>query len=102
MYLALVVGSTASKKIAVAHRRFERRRRPEIERLGRLHIIVAIEENRWLTRSFQRLGVYERMEIRGHDFNRFKSSGAQMVGNPARSALDIRLVLGFGTDTGDA
>jgi len=42
------------------------------------------------------------MHAGGNDFNFFKSGGAQFFGNPIGGALDIRLVLALGADTGDA
>ena len=42
------------------------------------------------------------MQRRGNDFNRFKSSGTEIVSDPAGSALDVGLVFGLGADAGDA
>jgi len=38
----------------------------------------------------------------GNDFNRFKTSGSQMIGDPARGPFDIGLVFTLGADAGDA
>ena len=40
--LTFVVGGAASVKIFAAHGRLERGRGPQIERLGGLHVVVAI------------------------------------------------------------
>src|SRR5688572_19059094 len=48
--LALVVHGSARVDVAVSHRRLERRRRPELERLGWLHVIVAVHQD---SRSFR-------------------------------------------------
>ena len=44
--LAFVVDRAARKDLSVADRRLERRAVPEIERLGGLHVVVAVDENR--------------------------------------------------------
>ncbi len=47
VHLAFVVGRTASVNVAVANGGFERRRCPKVERLGRLNVVMSIEEDRW-------------------------------------------------------
>ena len=44
--LALVVGRPARVDLAVADRGLERRRLPQVERIDRLHVVVAVEEDR--------------------------------------------------------
>ena len=44
--LALVVGGAARVDLAVADRRLERRRLPQLDRIDRLHVVVAVEEDR--------------------------------------------------------
>ena len=102
MDLALVVGGTTSKEVAVSNGGFERGRSPEIERLGRLHVIVAVKEDGGFARSFQRFRIDEWVEIRGYDLNRFKSGGAQVIGHPARTSFDVRLVLALSADARDS
>ena len=43
--LALVVGGPARVDLAVAHGRLERRGVPELQRIDRLHVVVAVEED---------------------------------------------------------
>jgi hypothetical protein len=43
-YLALVVSRAASVDVAVAHRRLEGAALPLVQRIGRLHVIVAVYE----------------------------------------------------------
>ena len=45
-HLALVVGRAARVDLAVADRRLERRRLPQVERIDRLHVVVAVEQDR--------------------------------------------------------
>jgi hypothetical protein len=73
-----------------------------MERFGGLHVIVAVEKHGGLAGSVERFGIDEWMQRGGNDFDGFESSGAEMVGNPVGSALDVRLVFGLGTDAGDA
>jgi len=42
------------------------------------------------------------MHICWHEFNRFKSGRAKVVGHPLRGALHVGLVLAFGADAGNA
>src|SRR5207245_1617954 len=100
--LALVVGGTASKEVAVSNGRFESGRGPKIEGLGRLDVIMAVKEDGGFARSFQRFRIDERVEIRGNDVNRFKSGGTQVIGHPARTSFDVRLVLALGADARDS
>ena len=44
--LGLVVGRAAREQLPVAHRRLERRRLPEVERIDRLHVVVVVQEER--------------------------------------------------------
>ncbi len=102
MYLAFIVGGAAAKQISVAHGRLEGRGGPQIERLGGLHVIVAVKKNGGFARSFERFRIHERVQTGGDNFNRFKPGFLQAFGHPAGGALDIRLVLAFGADAGNA
>src|SRR6267378_3876203 len=99
--LPLIVGGAATKKFAFAHGGLKGRRGPEIEGLSRLHVVMSVKKNSGLTGGFEGFGVNQRMHAGGNDFNFFESGGAQFFGNPAGGALDIRLVLALGADTGE-
>ena len=43
--LALVVDSAAGKDFSIADRRLKRRRLPEVERVGRLNVVVSVKED---------------------------------------------------------
>ncbi len=75
VHLSFIVGSAAPKDIPVANFRLEGRRGPEFERLGRLHVVMAIEKNRRLAGSFPRFCVHERVKTGGNDFNDFEAGG---------------------------
>src|SRR5882672_3328114 len=102
MNLALVVGGAATEEIAIADGGFEGRSGPEIERLGGLHVVVAVEKDRGFAGSFERFRVDEGVKICRDDFNRFKSRSAEIVRDPAGAALDVRLVFALGADAGNA
>ena len=59
--LPFVVHRPARKDLSVTHRRLEGRRRPEVERLGRLNIVVAVDENRWSSRRVSPLADDDRV-----------------------------------------
>src|SRR3989442_13039348 len=96
VHLSLVVGRGAAEEISVSHRRFESGRGPELERLGGLHVIVTVEEDRWLARRFERFGVNEGVEIRRRNFDGFHSPRAGFVRHPLAGPLDIRVCAHFG------
>ncbi len=69
--LPFVVDRSAREDLAVAHRRLERRRRPELERLGRLHVVMPVHEHRRL--AWPRatpLGQHDGMAGRRHHLGR--------------------------------
>ena len=43
--LAFVIGCAACKNVAVLQNRFERRRIPKPQRIGRLHIVMSVDQN---------------------------------------------------------
>src|ERR1700680_1380596 len=102
MDLALVIGSAATEEIAVANGWFESGRGPKVEGFRRLHIVVAVKKHGWFAGGFERLGIDERMEICGNNFNFLKSSGAQIVRHPPSGAFDVRFVFALGADARDS
>src|SRR6266699_5486596 len=59
--LAFVVHRSARENLSVAHSRLERRRCPELERLGRLDVVVAVDENGRRSGRIPPLTDYDRM-----------------------------------------
>ena len=59
--LALVVGRAASQQQAILVSRFERRRLPEVDRIDRLDVVMAVEENRRFVRRLQPVGIDHRV-----------------------------------------
>src|SRR6202790_2334648 len=102
VHLAFVVGGATSEEVAIAHCGFKGRRGPELQRLGGLHVVMSVKKNGGLAGSVERFGVHQRVHVGGNDFDGLESGGAQLVRNPVRGAFNVRLVLAFGADAGDA
>ena len=49
--LALVVAGAAGIDVVAANFRLERRRLPFVQRIGRLHVVMAVEQDRRLARA---------------------------------------------------
>jgi len=63
---------------------------------------MPVEKDGGLPRSQQRLGIDERVQVRRNDLNGLESGIAQVVGNPASTSFDVRLVFALGADARDA
>ena len=100
--LSFVVGGATAEKVAVANGGLEGRRGPEIKRLGRLHVVMAIKKNGGLAGSFQRFRIDERVEGSGNDLDVLEAGSAKTAGDPVGAALDIRFVFALCADAGDA
>ena len=74
-HLPLVVGRAAGVEVAVADRRLEGRRDPLVERIGRLHVVVAVDQHRRRAGHRRRLGIDDRMAGRLDQFDREASAG---------------------------
>ena len=99
-HLAFVVGGAAGVDVAVAPRRFERRRNPLFQRVGRLDIVVTVHQSGRRAGHGRRLGIDQRVAFRGNHFHG-KAQSAQMVGHPAGGLGHVGLVLRIGTDAGN-
>ncbi len=62
---------------------------------------MAVEKDGGLAGRLQGFRIDERVKGGGHNLHVFESSSAQMIGDPARAAFDIGLVLAFGADAGN-
>ena len=99
--LALVVRRAARVDLAVAHRRLERRRRPEIQRIDRLHVVVAVEEDRRLPRCVEPVAVDHRMAGRVDQLHVAHPGAGERVGRPLRRAPHVGGMLGKRADARD-
>ena len=102
MDLAFVVGGAAAEEIAAANGGLEGRRGPQIERLGGLNVVMAVEKDGGLAGRVQRFRVDQRMQLGRNDFDVGESGAAEPFGNPLGGALDVRLVLALRADAGNA
>ena len=92
-HLALVVGGAARVDLAVADRRLERRRFPQIERIDRLHVVVAVEQDRRRARRMEPVAVDDRIAGRLDQPDVLESDARHLVGGPLGAALARRRVL---------
>ena len=83
-HLALVVGRAARVDLAVADRRLERRRLPQLERIDRLHVVVAVEEDRRRAWRAQPVAVDDRIARRVDQADVLQSDPPHLVGAPRR------------------
>ena len=91
--LALVVGRAARVDLAVAHRRLERRRLPQVERIDRLHVVVAVEEDRRRAGGAEPVAVDDREARRLDQPNVLQPDAPHLLGGPLGAALDVGRVL---------
>jgi hypothetical protein len=63
---------------------------------------MPVEKNRRFSGRCDGFGINEGMKLRGYDLDGFKACGAEMVCDPIRGSLDVRLMLALGTDRGNA
>src|SRR5262249_23640408 len=100
-HLSLVVGGAAGVDVAVTLGGLERRTFPFVQRLDRLHIVMAIHEHGWLAWHGWRLGINERMAGSLNDLRR-QAHAAELPRYPIRRLADIVAAAGVGADAGDS
>ena len=106
--LALVVGRAAAEQQPILPDRLERRRRPEIQRVDRLHVVMAVEQDGWLAGRFEPVGVDDRVPgcldhlgiLEAHPFvllGQVARGAANVIGTlrAARDARDPQKILEF-------
>src|SRR4051812_32524349 len=92
--LTLVVDGSARKNLSVADGWLKRGRCPQIERLRRLDIVVAVDQNRWRARRISPLTDHYRMTGGRIDLRR-DSNLVERSLHPFSSPLRISVVLGL-------
>ena len=96
--LSFVVARTATVQVLIAHDRLERRRAPFVQRLNRLHVVVAHKpalldhERRAANRHKQADGG------RVNDADIFQSNVTQVIREPLSAALNVRRMLRLRTN----
>ena len=102
--LSLVVAGAAREDVVAADFGLEGRGLPFVQRIGRLHVVVAVKENGGLAGRAQPFGVDQRVAAAGI-FDQFRGShagGAQLVQGEVGGAADVGLVFRQRADRGDA
>ena len=97
-HLALVVGRAARVDLAVADRRLEGRRLPQVERIDRLHVVVPVKQNRRRLRRAEPVAVDDRIARRLDEADVLQADAAHLVGAPLGAALHVAGVLGQRAD----
>ena len=99
--LALVVGRAARVDLAVAHGGFERRRLPQLDRIDRLHVVVAVEEDRRRPFGAQPVAVDDGKAGRLDQPHVLHADAPHLVGRPLGAALHVAGMLGQRADARD-
>ena len=99
--LALVVGRAARVDLAVADGRLERRRLPQVERIDRLHVVVAVEQDRRRALRAEPVAVHDRIARRLDEPDVLHADAAHLVRAPLGATLDVGRVLGQRADARD-
>ena len=99
--LAFVVHRSAREDVSVAHRRLERRRRPQLERLGGLNVVVAVDENRRRSRRISPLADDDRVAGSRIDLRRHADLVERCL-HPLGRASRVGVVIRFRADARDA
>ena len=97
-HLALVVGGAARVDLAVADRRLERRRLPQLQRIDRLHVVVAVEQDRRRAGRAEPVAVDDRVARRVDQPDVLQADPPHLVGAPLGAALDVAGMLGQRAD----
>ena len=100
--LPLVVGRTARVDPFVALRRLERRRRPLRERIGRLHVVMSVNQQRRRARHVGAFAPNDRMGLAAEEFDAPTSDAPQRCRHPFGGGAAILIVCGQRRDRGDS
>ena len=99
--LPLVVGGAARHQLVALDRRLEGRMPPELDRVDRLHVVVAVEQHGGLAGGAQPFAIDQRMP-RGLDALGGQAGGPQLVEHELAGPPDVARVVRVGRDRGDA
>ena len=90
--LALVVAGAARENVVAADLRLEGRRFPLVQRIGRLHVVVAVEQDGGLARRAQPFRIDQRIAFAFDQLGGGHPRRAQFVQGEFGGAPDIGLV----------
>jgi hypothetical protein len=100
-HLTLVVGSAARVDLAVADRCLERRRFPQIHRVDRLDVVVAVKKDRRCAGRAEPIAVDNREPRRLDQLHVLQADSPHFVGRPLGAALDVSSMLRQRADAGN-
>ena len=101
--LPLVVGRAAGTQDVAVDRRVERVGVPQLDRVDRLHVVVAVDDHRRRVGvGAGPLGVDGRQPGRRPDLDGREARAPGGVGEPFGAAVHVGVVVGLGADAGDA
>ena len=87
--LALVVGRAARVDLAVANGGFKRRRLPQLERVDRLHVVVAVEEDGRRALGAQPVAIDDRVAWCLDEADVVEADASHLLGGPLGTAADV-------------
>src|SRR5438552_15866547 len=91
--LTFVVGRTAGKDISVLQNRIEWRRIPQLQRIGRLHVVMSVNQNRAPPFPMLVAGPNDRVP-RGWNQFRLQSNTGQFLDQPVGAfAYSLRIII---------
>jgi hypothetical protein len=93
-HLSLVVGRAARVQPAIADRRLERRRGPLVERIGRLDVVMTVDEQRRRPRHVGPRAPDDGMRLAAEEFDVPASEPPQLGGHPLRGGAAVGIVSG--------
>ena len=102
VHLTLVIAGATGIDVAVADGWLKGRRVPKLQRVRRLNVVVPVAENSRFPGRMEPIGVDQRVTLGRNHLDVFQASGAQTAGDEFSRAVDIRFVIGQGTDARNA
>ena len=102
-HLPLHIRRAAGEEVLAAHLRLERPALPQGERVGRLHVVVTVDQHgRRFRTGFQVLTVHHRVPRGGEDLHVLEAQRLDLPRRPLGGALHVRLARRVGGDRGQA
>ena len=95
-HLTLVVGRSARVNLAVADGGLKGRRLPQLDRIDRLHVVVAVEKHRRCAFGAKPVAIDDGIARRLDQADVGQANAAHFVGGPLRTAPHIARVLQAG------
>src|ERR1051326_3977228 len=101
-YLPLVIGSAPGIEGPITFGGLKGRGHPFTYRVRRLNVVMAVDENRWLSRNFRALSPYHRVGFAAEHFDLGTSEVLEVIADPFTGTPAVAGVRRIGRYTGDA